>query len=946
MYNAALALYRDQQMQHAIANFVGAVQRFEALPDGWNNLAIIAQALGFMDSATKYAALALIYSPSESLAFLRSFASCHVNRFITQSDPEDREIALVYLARALKLSPKPEKEIVEAYTALLMNGQDHRRCIAALQSIAPLFESAPNNIQAMRLASLAICYRDAHEGALAVQFFEKAIELAPNESSYHYELGGMFKRSEFPTLLDVNRALLHVQRSLELAPNSAVVTYSLASIYAISRQLDQAIELFERAYRLDSTLDVALVEAFQLKQSVCNWKDRDMLTKRIIALTKRQLSKPVPAAAQGVGAPHLTPWYCLSMRLPRGMQLALARRHAHVEAMRAPEFVPAAAAAAQAEAKVNKEMFDRQEREEAIASGEVPPPPPPRTSSSIVASKGRSGTSQRKGGAAGSGSGSSGSNGGGGGSSSSSSHANNTCLNSDCSRWTGPVEDDYDDVYDDDNDYAPPAAVEVTPFADDEAVWTPMMLDVVLGSSRWRREPLRVGLLSSDLSDSNVGQSLIGWLRDPDLEDGGRVKLLLYSMTDSDGSTFRREMCGADDSRCINVGSLSLNKLNDRIRADRIDVLINMNGFTKFSRNELMPLRPAPVRVNYKGFPGTMGAYHDYIIGDPILTPLEHRDLYSERIVQLPHSFFLTSYPDNYGHAMFDLNRTEHSKSALGLQLPKEENETFVFCNFNHLYKVTPDVFDVWMRLLAAIPNSIFWFVQLPDAAEKNLKREAKKRDIDPARIYVAPIYPLMAHLVVKANCDLFLDTLIFNAHGTATDALWAGIPLLTVIGETMQSRAAASHLHNLGVPELIVTSLIDYEATALALATEHYNARNAARLDGRDSKVCRPDHTCARVPLASKLYELRERIMQARMTSHLFCARRWWADMRFALTMMRAVERNRLGNRHIVVPSDPARYAKIAAITDYFERNPTKLYAPHLKSTDEQTAKESITNV
>jgi hypothetical protein len=219
------------------------------------------------------------------------------------------------------------------------------------------------------------------------------------------------------------------------------------------------------------------------------------------------------------------------------------------------------------------------------------------------------------------------------------------------------TDDDYDDVFDDDQGAAPPPASEPTAFVDDEAVWTPAMLDVVLGSAQWRTEPLRVGVLSSDISDSNVGQSLIGWMRDPLVDDGGRVKLFVYSLVDSDGSTFRRALCGADDKQCINVGALPTNKLNDRIRADRIDVLINLNGFTKFSRNELMPLRPAPVRVNYKGYPGTMGAYHDYIIGDPILTPLEHRDLYSERIVQLPHSFFLTSYPENYGHALYDLQR-------------------------------------------------------------------------------------------------------------------------------------------------------------------------------------------------------------------------------------------------------------------------------------------------
>lgn len=172
-----------------------------------------------------------------------------------------------------------------------------------------------------------------------------------------------------------------------------------------------------------------------------------------------------------------------------------------------------------------------------------------------------------------------------------------------------------DDTDEDANDDRPP-------------FWSPQALDQAIGSAEWRRAKLRVGVVSADISDSNVGQSLIGWLADPDLDEG-RTFLRIYSLVDDDGTGWRRAMCDGEQrgERCVNVGAMPTDVLRKTVANDKIDVLINLNGFTKFSRNELFALRPAPISVNYKGYPGTMGAYHDYIIGDRVLTPLQHEHL-------------------------------------------------------------------------------------------------------------------------------------------------------------------------------------------------------------------------------------------------------------------------------------------------------------------------------
>jgi predicted O-linked N-acetylglucosamine transferase (SPINDLY family) len=228
-----------------------------------------------------------------------------------------------------------------------------------------------------------------------------------------------------------------------------------------------------------------------------------------------------------------------------------------------------------------------------------------------------------------------------------------------------------------------------------------------------------------------------------------------------------------------------------------------------FARSEIFALRPAPLQINCIGFPGTLGASHyDYIVTDALVTPPSQAPHFAERFLILPHCYMPGDTQREIGVAP--------TREQYGLA-----DDAFVFCCFNTAYKIVPTMFDVWMGILRAVPNAALWLLDSHAAVAANLKREAFARGVDPARIVFAPRVPLREHLARHSIADLFLDTLPCNAHTTANDALFAGLPLLTCAGDTFASRVSASHLHAIGLPELVTTSLEGYETLAISLARE-----------------------------------------------------------------------------------------------------------------------------
>jgi len=251
------------------------------------------------------------------------------------------------------------------------------------------------------------------------------------------------------------------------------------------------------------------------------------------------------------------------------------------------------------------------------------------------------------------------------------------------------------------------------------------------------------------------------------------------------------------------------------IKSENIDILINLNCFFGQQRNTVFSYKPAPIQVNYLGFPGSLGAeYMDYIIADKVVITSSSMNHYSEKIVFLPDS-----YQAN------DRNRYVSEKVFLreDLGLPQSG---FIFCCFNNNYKITPKIFDGWMRILHSVENSVLWLLEDNLFAPVNLKKQAQSRGISPSRLVFAKRIDTAEHLARQKVADLFLDTLPYNAHTTASDALWSGLPVLTCKGSSFAGRVAASLLLALDVRELITETQEEYEATAIDLAKNPYKLK------------------------------------------------------------------------------------------------------------------------
>jgi predicted O-linked N-acetylglucosamine transferase (SPINDLY family) len=287
-------------------------------------------------------------------------------------------------------------------------------------------------------------------------------------------------------------------------------------------------------------------------------------------------------------------------------------------------------------------------------------------------------------------------------------------------------------------------------------------------------------------------------------------------------------------------------------------------GFTTHARTAIFARRAAPVQVSYLGFPGTMGApYIDYLIADRIVVPDYQRHHYTESVAFLPDTYFVND-------SRRAIAPTEFTRAQLGLP-----PSGFVFCCFNVTVKITPEMFDCWMRILKQVPGSVLWLLDCNAKATENLKQEASLRGIDPGRLVFAPRMAPADHLARHRAADLCLDTLPYNAHTTASDALWAGTPIITCLGETFAGRVATSLLYAIKLPELVRTTLQGYERLAIELATQ---------------------------PV--KLAGIRRRLAANRDTAPLFDTARFTGNIEAAFTAMVARHRTGEAPGDIVVPA------------------------------------------
>lgn len=367
------------------------------------------------------------------------------------------------------------------------------------------------------------------------------------------------------------------------------------------------------------------------------------------------------------------------------------------------------------------------------------------------------------------------------------------------------------------------------------------------GRERGPQSRLTIGYLSSDFH-AHATAFLVAELFEK--HDRDRFAIYGYSYGPDDRSPMRQRLVDGLD-RFVDITAESPAASAERIAADGVDILVDLKGYTQGARTPILALRPAPIQVNYLGYPGTMGApFVDYILVDDFIVPEDQQPFFSEKLVYLPGCY-----------------QVNDSRRAIAPRTPSRAecglpDESFVFCSFNNNYKITPAVFGVWMELLKAVPGSVLWLWESNRYAPVNLRKHAQAAGVAAERLVFAPRRPLDEHLARLRLADLFLDTFPVNAHTTASDALWAGCPLVTMAGSTLVSRVASSLLRTIGLGELVTNNLDEYAALALRLA------RDPARLA-----------------------ELRARVVVGRTASPLFDGGRFARNLERAYEQMWAIQ-------------------------------------------------------
>lgn len=327
---------------------------------------------------------------------------------------------------------------------------------------------------------------------------------------------------------------------------------------------------------------------------------------------------------------------------------------------------------------------------------------------------------------------------------------------------------------------------------------------------------LRLGYLSADFHDHAVMRLLVGVLEH---HEHTGFEIHAFSYGGAAGDDMRRRIVSACDF-FHDVSALSPESMAQRIRDEAIDILIDLTGWTGNTKSAVLGFRPAPVQVNWLGYSGTLGSriLADYLIGDPVATPLLNRDDFAEELALMPVCCQPNDASRRIGRSR---TREEEGLPATG----------FVFCCFSRPLKITPEIFQCWCDLLLGVPESVLWLFAANETAKKNLLAAARGRQIDASRLIFAGVRPPEEHLARLSLADLALDTFPFGAHTTASDALWAGVPVVTIIGETLPSRVTASMLNAIELNQLVTHSLGEYRARALELARNTESLRSIRNL-------------------------------------------------------------------------------------------------------------------
>ncbi|MDB2414490.1 tetratricopeptide repeat protein [Rickettsiales bacterium] len=321
--------------------------------------------------------------------------------------------------------------------------------------------------------------------------------------------------------------------------------------------------------------------------------------------------------------------------------------------------------------------------------------------------------------------------------------------------------------------------------------------------NKTKDKKLTIGYISKDFQDRPTAHLMLGVFREHNLNE---YNIIAYSYGEDNSGNYRQEIKD-NCSKFVDISNLTDQQAAQLIYDDKVDILIDLQGYMLAGRLAIAALRPAPIQISYLGFPGTIGAdFFDYIITDPIVTPESQEPYFSEKFLYMPGCYQAN---DNQQH----ISDIEFSRSVFDLP-----EDAFIFCSFNQAMKIERIMFDKWMEILKAVPNSVLWLWHSGVLAAENIKKEAEKAGVDPSRIIFTNRLPKDQHLARIKLADLALDTRICGGHTTTSDALWAGVPVLTLQGKHFASRVCSSLLENIGLRKMITTDIDDYVAKAVEL--------------------------------------------------------------------------------------------------------------------------------
>lgn len=396
-----------------------------------------------------------------------------------------------------------------------------------------------------------------------------------------------------------------------------------------------------------------------------------------------------------------------------------------------------------------------------------------------------------------------------------------------------------------------------------------------------RNEKIRVGYVSSDFTDHplcHLMQNVFGF------HDRKCFEVYLFAISPDDGSEYRAKVVAGSDFFFDLSGVQDSYVLANEVYKCRIDVLFNLNGYTRGSRNEIFALRPGRIQISYMGFAGSLGAdYIDYLITDKHTSPPSLSYLYTEKLIWMPHSYFVNDYQQS---AQYVLSTSRPSRSNL---LPEDK---FVFANFNQLYKIDPDTFEIWMRILHQVPNSVLWLLRFPAAGEENIKKHASTLGIDTKRIWFTDVTNKKDHINRCFLADLCLDTPLCNGHTTTCDSLWSGLPMVTLPLKNLVSRVAAGLCYAVGMPEFVVSSAQEYESLAVRLATGKVESDLEKGLGAEERKRLG----------SSELKLLRQKLERNKVKEACFDTKLWVRNLEKALKVVVELDKKGEKPKHVEV--------------------------------------------